>query len=272
MRSACWPGSDLGRRQAGSPGWLTSNTAARMRISEPKVISAYRTVYILNELPMPTRNRTAARKIVIRMVVVTYLPVLAARVEGGIGGIVQHDGLGLVRELVLGHVGRPGRRVGVVQRAGRQPGVEGHPESRPEAAFGDHLLLRAVQGECDEPGVECPGVEVADRLRAEVGPGIEVSQRRSVCEVDPRGGAPARGRIARPGGRYGDQRQQQGLADLHNSRLTALGVVVVISSRRLQAQLLAAFVQRLADLDRVDSLRHQRSPAPPDEPRPRAPA
>jgi predicted TIM-barrel fold metal-dependent hydrolase len=59
--------AEFGGRQAGSPGWLRSNTAARMRISEPKVISAYRTVYILNELPMPTRNRTAARKIVIRM-------------------------------------------------------------------------------------------------------------------------------------------------------------------------------------------------------------
>jgi hypothetical protein len=44
--------------------------------------------------------------------------------------------------------------------------------------------------------------------------------------------------------------------------MTVIGVVVVISSRRLPAQLLAAFVQRLADLDRVDSLRHQRSPAP----------
>ena len=59
--------AEFGGRQAGSPGWLRSNTAARMRISEPKVMSAYRTVYILNELPMPTRNRTAARKIVIRM-------------------------------------------------------------------------------------------------------------------------------------------------------------------------------------------------------------
>src|SRR5260370_37677854 len=146
MRSACWAGSALGRRQAGSAGWPRSNTAARMRLSEPKVISAYRTVYILNELPMPTRNRTAARKIVIRMVVVTYLPVLAARVEGGIGGIVQHDGLCLVRELVLGHVGRPGRRVGDVQRVGRQPGVEGHPESRPEAAVCDRLLLQTGQG------------------------------------------------------------------------------------------------------------------------------
>ena len=49
----------------GSPGWRRISTTAKISKTEPNVIRAYRTPCSLNELPMPTRNSTAARNTVI---------------------------------------------------------------------------------------------------------------------------------------------------------------------------------------------------------------
>jgi hypothetical protein len=54
------PAQSLGR-----PGCLRISTTATISNTEPKVIRAYRTPCSLNELPIPTRNSTAARKTVI---------------------------------------------------------------------------------------------------------------------------------------------------------------------------------------------------------------
>ena len=83
---------------------------------------------------------------------------------------VQRLGPGLIGELVLGHVGGPGRGTRVVEGVGRHPGVEGDPELRPEASLGDGLLLGVVQRVGGEPGGEGRGVEVAGRQRGQVGP------------------------------------------------------------------------------------------------------
>ena len=53
--------------QLGSPGSWRISTTARTSTAVPKVIRAYRIWCSLNVLPMPTRNRTAARNTVIRM-------------------------------------------------------------------------------------------------------------------------------------------------------------------------------------------------------------
>jgi hypothetical protein len=83
----------------------------------------------LEGAPMPTRNSTAARNTVIRTysspTTAAWLPTAAA-----LGLAVQFVGLGLAGELVLGHVGGPGRGTRVVERVGGHPGVEGDDRDR----------------------------------------------------------------------------------------------------------------------------------------------
>lgn len=55
-----------GRAQAGGPGCRRISTIDRTSSTDPNVTRAYRTPGSWNELPMPTRNSTAARKTVIR--------------------------------------------------------------------------------------------------------------------------------------------------------------------------------------------------------------
>ncbi len=203
-------------------------------------------------------------------VVVADVARVVAGVELGGGRGVQRVALGLGRQLVLRHVGRAGRGVRVVQRVGGHPGVEGDPERGPEAPHRDPLLLLVVQGERDEPGVEGGRVEVAQLQGGDVVPGGEVAQGGGPRDLDPRRGPPPSRRVAGPGGGDRDQRQQYGLADLHDpgvpgfapagpdapavpaaaARLTGLSAVFGTLGG------LAVLVQFLAGLDRVQSLGH----------------
>ena len=141
---------------------------------------------------------------------------VVAGVELGGGRGVQRVALGLGRQLVLRHVGRAGRGVRVVQRVGGHPGVEGDSERGPEAPHRDPLLLLVVEGERDVPGVEGGRVEVAQLQGGDVVPGGEVAQGGGARDLDPRRGTPPSRRVAGPGGGDRDQRQQHGLADLHD--------------------------------------------------------
>jgi hypothetical protein len=120
---------------------------------------------------MPTRNSTAARKYRDPDIVVADESRLVACLGFRSGCVVERIGLRLGRQLVLRHVGRGWRGIRIVLRVGCQPGVKGDPELGPEPAHRDCLILRAVQSECDEPGVEGRGIEIALREGSEVVPG-----------------------------------------------------------------------------------------------------
>jgi hypothetical protein len=156
----------------------------------------------------------------------------------------------------------------VVQGISRHPGVEGHPELRAEAAYRDGLLLRAVEGERDEPGVERRGVEIAGRLGLQIVARRQVAQAGRLRDFDARCGAPSRGRIAGPRGSDRHQRQQHGLAGLHNPGVPLIASpAAALIARSLVPLgplgllgLLAVLVELLTGLDGTQAFRHGRSP------------
>ena len=192
-------------------------------------------------------------------VVVTDQAGPVARVELRVSRVVVPVGLRLGRKLVLRHVSRAGRGVRIVQRVGRHPRVEGNPEHRAEASLGDCLLLRAVQGERDEPGVERRGVEVALRQRREVVAGGEVAQRGGPGDVDAGCRSPPCRRVPSPGSGDRDQSQQQGLADLNDPGMAGLGSMTCFSALVRVLLLLPVLMELLAGLNGIEPLSHLRT-------------
>src|SRR6185437_6169245 len=63
-----------------------------------------------------------------------------------------------------------------------------------------------------------------------------------------------------------DERKQHSLADLDDPGMPLAGPAVTVSLLSPLMRRLAVFMQLLAGLDRVQSLGHQRTPAPPGKP------
>src|SRR5262249_19829037 len=131
-------------------------------------------------------------------------------------------------------------------------------------ALRDSLLLRIIQGVRDEPRVERRGVEIAERGGGEIRPGSEIAQCQRPSNVAAGCRVPRRRRVACPGSGDRDERKQHRLADLDDPGVPVAGLTVFFLSPLMR--LLAVFMQLLAGLDRVQSLGHQRTPAPPGKP------
>lgn len=76
---------------------------------------------------------------------------------------------GLLRDDVLRHVCRPGRRVRVVRRIGRRPGVEHDAVAGPQPSLRDPLRVHVAGDEGRKPCVEGCRVERAGQERLEIG-------------------------------------------------------------------------------------------------------